>query len=207
MGSRTSLAGEQKQWHRITLSFAGPATSEAAAVNPFRDYRLNVTLKHAASGRSLVVPGYFAADGKAANSGANDGAVWRAHFAPDAAETWTCVASFRTGPDVAIATSSAAGTSTAFNGENGSFTVNGTDKTGADFRAKGRLREVGQHYLQHMGTKEYFVKVGAGSPENLLAYADFDNTAAGKKPVHHFAKHANDHRREIPLGEMAEGRG
>jgi len=43
LGSKTTLSGEQKQWHKVTLSFAGPNTSETASVNPFRNYRLNVT--------------------------------------------------------------------------------------------------------------------------------------------------------------------
>ena len=31
------IDGERKQWHDVTLSFAGPATSETADPNPFRD--------------------------------------------------------------------------------------------------------------------------------------------------------------------------
>jgi hypothetical protein len=194
LGSLTRMTGEQMQWHKLSLTFAGPAATESQSVNPFRNYRLDATFKHAASGRVVRVPGYFAADGNAHNTSATSGNQWRVNFAPDATGTWTYVISFRTGTDVAVADSLSAGTATSFNGESGSFTVDPTNKTGADFRAKGRLQEVGQHYLQHLGSKEYFIKAGAGSPENFLAYADFDNTTAGKKPLHYYSPHLTHYR-------------
>lgn len=206
LGSRTAIAGEQRQWHKVTLTFAGPNASETSSVNPFRNYRLNVTFKHAGTGRSFMVPGYFAADGNAANTSATAGSRWRVHFAPDATGTWTYLVSFRTGADVAVSTSSTAGTATSFNGETGSFTIDATNKTGADFRAHGRLQEVGQHYLQHLGSKKYFVKVGAGSPENLLAYAAFDNTKPGKKPLHYYSPHANHYRSGDPTWKDGRGK-
>jgi hypothetical protein len=206
LGSKTSISGEQKQWHKVTLSFAGPNVSESASTNPFRNYRLNVTFKHTASGRTIVVPGYFAADGNAANTGATSGSVWRVHLAPDATGTWTYAVSFRTGTDVAMSTSSTAGAATSFNGESGSFTIDATNKTGADFRGKGRLQEVGQHYLQHLGSKAYFVKAGAGSPENFLAYTEFDNTPTGRKPLHAYAPHLSDYHSGDPTWKGGKGK-
>ena len=32
-----------KKWHRITLNFEGPETEELGEINPFLDYRLDVT--------------------------------------------------------------------------------------------------------------------------------------------------------------------
>ncbi len=194
-----------KRWHKVTVTFRGPVASEAGGPNPFRDYRLNVTFTHASTGVSYVVPGYFAADGSAANTGATTGDKWRAHFSPDATGTWTYVASFRSGTDVAVALGEA-GVPVAFDGERGSFTVTESDKSGADFRAKGRLVEVGQHYLQFAGSKEYFVKAGAGSPENFLAYVDFDNTTAGKKLLHHYAPHLGDWRSGDPTWKGGKGK-
>ena len=205
LGGRTAISGEQKQWHKVTLTFTGPATSESHSTNPFRNYRLNVTFKHS-SGKAYVVPGYFAADGNAANTSASSGDKWRVHFTPDLTGTWSYTASFRTGTDVALSLSSTAGTATSFNGEQGSFTIDATNKTGADFRGKGRLQEVGQHYLQFAGTKEYFVKVGAGSPENFLAFAEFDNTTAGNKPLHRYTPHANDYRTGDPTWKGGKGK-
>src|SRR5688572_21276331 len=74
--------GELRRWHRVTLTFDGAATSEAAAVNPFGDFRLTVTFTHAGSGKKATVPGYYAADGNAGMTGAAAGNKWRAHFAP-----------------------------------------------------------------------------------------------------------------------------
>ena len=45
-----NLTGETQLWHRITLTFDGPATSETAHSNPFLDYRLNVAFTHSSSG-------------------------------------------------------------------------------------------------------------------------------------------------------------
>src|SRR6478735_11129456 len=84
-----SVSGELRRWHKVTLSFNGPSTSETATPNPFTNYRLDVTFRHAGSGKSYVVPGYYAADGNAANSSASSGNVWRTHFAPDETGTWT----------------------------------------------------------------------------------------------------------------------
>ena len=53
------IHGELKKWHKITLDFAGPETSEAATPNPFTDYRLDVAFKNERS--QYVVPGYYAA--------------------------------------------------------------------------------------------------------------------------------------------------
>ena len=204
-GRAAEISGETKRWHKVTVTFAGPSASETAAPNPFRDYRLNVTFTHEASGKSFEVPGYFAADGNAANTSATSGNKWRVHFTPAETGRWTYVASFRTGTDVAVALGQA-GTPAAFDGERGSFTVTETDKSGADFRAKGRLQEVGQHYLQFAGTKEYFVKAGAGSPENFLAFADFDNTTAGKKPLHYYQPHVGDYKTGDPTWKSGKGK-
>jgi len=175
-GSSTAIiSGEQKKWHKVTLTFFGPDTSETANPNPFTDYRLDVTFSHAESGKSYTVPGYYAADGDAHNTGATSGKVWRAHFSPDEEGEWTYVASFRTGSDVATAETASPGSSASFfDGDNGTLQIDPTDKTGRDFRGKGRLQYVGGHYLRFAETGEYFLKQGPDAPENFLAYGDFD---------------------------------
>ena len=40
------------------------------------------------SGKRHTVPGFFAADGKAAETSAKAGNQWRAHFAPDETGEW-----------------------------------------------------------------------------------------------------------------------
>src|SRR5262245_16155460 len=68
-----AVSGELRQWHKVTLTFTGPQASETGTPNAFTDYRLNVTFTHESGSPRYVVPGYFAADGDAANSSATSG--------------------------------------------------------------------------------------------------------------------------------------
>ncbi len=203
------ISGELKKWHRVTVTFEGPATGETATPNPFTDYRLTVTFT--TGSKRHTVPGYFAADGKAGESGAVTGNKWRVHFTPDAAGQWQYTASFRTGKNIAVDPQPAAGGPVAFDGASGSFIVKATDKKGRDFRARGMLRYVGKHYLQFAETGEYFLKAGADSPENFLAYADFDgtfDTDKGKKAfLHRYRPHLRDFRRGNPTWPDGRGKG
>ena len=52
------VSGEPKQWHKVTLTFTGPDTSENAKPNPFGDYRLTVIFVK--DQQQYVVPGYCA---------------------------------------------------------------------------------------------------------------------------------------------------
>ena len=76
------VTGERMRWHPVTITFDGPAASETGDPNPFRDYRLNVTFRHEEGRDAFVVPGYFAADGDAAETSATSGSRWRVHFTP-----------------------------------------------------------------------------------------------------------------------------
>jgi hypothetical protein len=167
----TTITGELKKWHTVTLTFDGPSTSESATPNPFRNYRLTVTFTKGST--TYVVPGYYATDGNAAETSATSGAKWRVHFVPDQTGTWNYSVSFVTGTDIAV--SDAAGTPTSFNGTSGSFTIAATDKTGDDFRGKGLLRYADEHYMQ-FDNGEWFIESGTSSPENFLADPEFDGT-------------------------------
>jgi len=193
-GSVTGLvSGELKRWHKVTVTFYGPQTGETATPNPFTDYRLDVTFNHAASAKTYTVPGYYAADGNAPESSATSGNVWRVHFAPDETGTWHYVASFRFGSNIVTNDSAGAGVSAGyFDGGAGEFTIGETDKTGRDFRAKGRLEYVGEHYLRFAGNGEYFLKQGPDAPENFLAYEDFDNTPNNGGRRKSWSAHAGD---------------
>lgn len=172
--------GELKRWHKVTLSFEGPNTSETANPNPFSDYRLDVTFTN--GDLAYIVPGFYAACNDAADSSCDSGNVWQVHFTPGKIGTWNWSAKFTKGTNVAI---NGGGASAGFmDGTTGSFAVAESDKSGRDFRAKnkGKLQYVGEHYLRHSGTDPknpngpWFVKAGADAPENTLAYEDFDNT-------------------------------
>jgi len=170
------VTGTSRRWHPVTVVVDGPCSSEKADPNPFLDYRFSVTFTHENSGTVVTVPGYFAADGNAANTGATSGTKWYAHFLPRETGTWSFETSFREGADVAISLDASAGSPTSYDGQTGSLTIQETDKSGRDHRGKGLLRAVsGQRYLQ-FDDGTFFLKGGADSPENLLAYTAFDGT-------------------------------
>ncbi|MFK7924845.1 MAG: DUF5060 domain-containing protein [Bacteroidia bacterium] len=203
---QVSLSGELRQWHKITLDFGGPSSDESCSTNPFLDYRLNVLFTHTASGNTYLVPGFFAADGQAEETSATGGSVWRCHFAPDATGTWTYTASFRTGNQIAVSLNPSDGSPTAFDGQNGSFSLAATNKTGRDFRAHGRLEYVGERYLKFAGSGQYFIKGGADAPENLLAYEDFDNTPNNGNRRKNWTPHLIDWNVGDPDWQSGKGR-
>jgi hypothetical protein len=214
------VSGELKQWHKVTLTLDGPKAKEAdSAPNPFTNYRMDVTFTHESGTPSYKVPGYFAADGNAAETSATEGNKWRAHLSPDKAGRWTYAVSFASGNDVAVSAETKGAPVASCDGLKGSFTVAPTDKTGRDFRAKGRLQYVGTHYLQFAGSKEFFLKAGADAPETLLAYADFDGTEPGRKrqarsgeaapnqALHRYAPHVRDWQPGDPTWKEGKGKG
>ena len=69
--NKCKVTGELKKWHDVTLTFTGPETGENARPNPFRDYRLTVTFVKGQ--KRYVIPGYYATDGNAAETGAKAG--------------------------------------------------------------------------------------------------------------------------------------
>lgn len=185
--------GEMKKWHKITIGFVGRSTGERDnSVNPFTDFRLDVKFTHAATGKEHVVPGYYACDGNAANTGATSGRVWLVHFRPDETGKWTYKADFQKGSNAAIDQTVGASASF-FDGAKGSFVVGETDKTGRDLRGKGLLQYVGEHHLRFAESGEYFLKAGADAPENFLAYSDFDNTPNNGGYLKDWSPHAQDY--------------
>jgi len=78
-------------------------------------------------------------------------------------------------------------------------------KTGDDFRTKGRIINGGKGYFKFQNSEEIWIKNGADSPENFLAFADFDQTsrfslktevregeADPKKDLHKYEPHLAD---------------
>lgn len=200
-----TLDGEPRRWHRLSLTFDGPSVCEDDAANPFRDYLMDVTFVNGPD--TFRVPGFFAADGQAAETGATCGNQWRVYFTPQRIGTWSWTASFRQGSN--IATGSWAGTPSAFDGQSGSFDVYPTDKTGRDFRHHGRLSYVGERYLRFAGSREWFLLSGAGSPENFLAYEDFDGTFnnGGTSYIKSYGSHLADWNAGDPTWRGGLGKG
>lgn len=174
LGCQRSEAGGPAyyQFEPFTLAFTGPLAAELDEINPFLDYRLDVTFSR--GDRTFVVPGYFAADGHAAETGAEAGSQWHVRFAADEAGVWRYSVSFRQGQGIAVQPGVNASVPVkGVDGQEGSITVR--DARPGPY-AEGRLEYVGEHYLRHAASGRYFIKVGVDSPENLLAYADFDAT-------------------------------
>lgn len=170
------VSGELKKWHKLSLEFEGPNTSESAEENPFLNFRLNVVFKHATTGKAYLIPGYYAADGDAGNTGSTTGNIWKVHFAPDETGEWSFEVDFKKGKWAAVRTSGKLESAAFMDGVSGKFTIAQSDKSGRDFRSKGRLDYIGERYLKFAGTGEYFLKCGSDAPENLLAYDQFDGT-------------------------------
>jgi hypothetical protein len=170
-------SGELKKWHKITLDFEGPQTSELAQPNPFTYYRLDVTFIHESGFPILTIPGFYAADGNAQNTSSNSGNIWQVHFSPEKTGKWNYTVSFKAGENISI---NNGGVSGGFmDGKKGTIQVENSDKLLPDNRAKGRLDYIGTRYLQYQETKEYMLKAGADSPENMLHYTEFDATLDG----------------------------
>ena len=205
-----AVSGQQQQWHKVTLSLSGPFAHEMdKKPNPFTDYRLTVNFTHESGSPSYSVPGYFAADGDAANSSAESGTVWRAHLSPDKPGSWKYEVSFVKGKNAALDADANVETVKLLNGKSGKFEVAATDKTGRDLRGQGRLQYVGKHYLRFAGSGEYFLKAGADAPETLLGYKEFDGTVARKKnvPLKSWEPHVKDWQEGDPTWKNGQGKG
>ncbi len=197
-----AIEGEMKKWHKITLTFDGPEVSENDEINPFMHYRLDVQFTHPSTGKTYLVPGYFAADGNAGETSASSGDKWRVHFAPDAIGEWSYEVTFRKGNYAALLKKERPTESALFmDGMTGTFDVSHSDKTGRDLRGKGRLQYIEGRYLRFAETGEYFLKAGPDAPENFLSYADFDGTFHNDGHKDHFVKTWSAHERDWRVGD------
>lgn len=213
------ITGEPKLWHKITLTLDGPDAEEAGNPNPFLDYRLDVTFTNEC--RRFSVPGFYAADGNAAESSASSGNKWQVHFRPDQVGLWEYQVSFRTGPDVAL---KPAGDDTGsapwspLDGAHGVLRVKESSQHAPDLRAPelGRVIYDGTHVLKYAGSGKAYLKAGEGSPENFLAYFDFDQTmdlknnkfnAGLAKGLHKYQRHCVDWLESNPTWQAGKGKG
>ncbi|WP_169798357.1 DUF5060 domain-containing protein [Sphingomonas soli] len=172
----------------VTIDVEGPELDQAAGPNPFADYRLDVTFSR--SGREYSVPGYFAACAEAADRGCTNGKLWRAHFVPMEAGEWTYRVSFRTGKDV-VANDERGEAVVGIDGTTGGFAVSATPRN--NVRARGLLQYRGEQYYRWSGTGRPFFKLGVDSPENMLAYVDFDRTPNARGMRHDWQPHVRDY--------------
>lgn len=194
------ISGELKTWHNVVLTLAGPQADESGDPNPFTHYDFRVTFQHESGDLKYLVPGYFAADGVSGESSATSGNKWRAHLSPDKPGRWDYKIRFNAGGE-ALAP---------LDGMSGSFRIEPSDKTGRDFRGKGRLQYVGERYLRFAGDGSYFLKAGPDAPETFLAYSDFDGTVANnprKGPLKTWEPHRKDWNEGDPVWNGDKGKG
>ncbi len=202
------VEGELKQWHKVTVGLIGAQADETDEVNPFTDYRMTVTFTHGSGSPSYRVPGYFAADGNAAETSATGGFIWRAHLSPDKPGRWKYRVSFVKGKHVAI-TDAKGEPVKHCDGQSGTFQIQPFTRPcdPRDFRGKGRLQYVGGHYLKFAGNGAYFLKQGPDAPENLLAYEDFDNTPNHGNRRKAYRPHVRDWQPGDPTWKYGKGKG
>ncbi|MCB0689576.1 MAG: DUF5060 domain-containing protein, partial [Saprospiraceae bacterium] len=211
IGKKETSTIQTMQWDKTILTFDGPELSEEGEDNPFLNYRLQVEFR---LGDQIVnQPGFYAADGKAAETGAQSGKTWKVFFRPSIAGTWTYTVSFRKGKNIAVSDDPDAGEPIAFNGAEGMIQVMQAEGH------KGRVVTTGSRYLKYAGTNQYFLKGGADSPENFLAYHEFDGTFKGEVPkerdgeataaleLHKYESHISDWKAGDPTWMGNKGKG
>jgi len=212
------VSGELKQWHKVTLKLSGPQSSEGALENPFLNYKLDVVFSK--GNTSYIVPGYFAADGNAGESSASEGKIWKVHFRPDEPGTWHYKVSFREGKNISILDGEKLGDPVSLDGTEGSLEIGESDKGAQDFRGQGRIVNGGKGYFRFQGTDRIWIKNGADSPENFLAYDGFDQTsrfslkaefregeANPRESLHTYTSHVDDWEEGNPLWQTDKGKG
>ncbi len=212
------ITGELQQWHKVTLQIPGPETSEWDEDNPFLNYRLEVLFSH--DGVTYKVPGYFAADGNAAETSAREGSVWKVHFRPDAVGQWDYKILFRKGKYIAVVDGEVAGEPVSVDGAEGTLDIVRSDKSVPDFRSMGRIINGGKGYFRFQESGEVWIKNGADSPENFLAFDGFDQTsrfslkkvvkegeADPREGLHRYETHVADWNEGDPTWQDGKGKG
>ncbi len=204
----TSAQGPYFQHQLIELDFEIEATREKAPENPFTDYRLQVTFTQGPHRYS--VPGFYAADGDAAQTSAEAGGIWRVRFTPPRAGAWAYRVAFQKGREIALQEDPYTGIPIApHHGKTGTFTVQEPPADAAHFERSGSLQYQSSRYL-HTQDGEPLLIFGTNSPENFLAYADIDNTYAidsNKNFIKTWSPHLGDWKPGDPTWKDGKGKG
>ena len=151
-----------KQWHTHTIDVLGPQTSESNQDNPFLNYRLLVTFTQDDTTRT--VRGYYAADGNAAQSGADAGATWQVKFKPPKTGEWQYEARLEQGEGIALQKKTQSGKLVTI--KTGEFRVIDSDREAPDFRALGYMTVENSHFY-FPEKKRYWLKGGHQQPRKL----------------------------------------
>ncbi len=206
------LEGSMKKWQPLTFTFEVLQASEKDSINPFLDYSLWVDFENGE--QKVSVPGYFAADGDAANTSAESGNKWRVKFSPGMEGKWTFKAFLMEGKDIAVKQYALPGKNEDIWNTKGGFEIEPVDSAASGFYKTGKLAYVGKHYLEESETGKAFLKNGVGSPENFLAFHEFDGTfdnGGAETPtlrdgLHEYPTHIADWKRDDPTWAGGKGK-
>ncbi|WP_303317431.1 Ig-like domain-containing protein [Flavivirga abyssicola] len=202
-----------RKWDKIVVSLTLPSNISESDTS-FRNNRMDVVFTDP-NGKTIRVPGFFAADGDAANTNAKTGNKFKAYLRPYETGDWNYQVLYYTGTDVALQeVSSLPSPIHDLSGAVG--TVTSTNAVLPDLRAKGRLlyQNTGtdneRRYLKWTETGEYLLKFGPDSPENMLDYNDFDHdvnkNGCGLCTEHKFNPHADDWQAGDPTWNGGKGK-
>ncbi len=209
-----NVNGPLQKWHRIDVSLTLPGGNVSESANTFRNTRMDVVFT-SPSGRNIRVPGFFAADGNAANTNATQGRIYKAYLRPDETGNWTYRVLYYTGNNVSI--SNVGNLPNPVHNLTGNVgAISPSNKSIPDLRAKGRLQyqRTGtnnqRRYLRFAETGQYFLKFGPDSPENFLDFSgfDFDGSRNGCNlcSEHSYNPHSNDFNTGDPTWDGGKGR-
>ncbi|MBT32348.1 MAG: DUF5060 domain-containing protein [Thalassobius sp.] len=198
----------------IELAFKGPETSETANDNPFLNYRLEVEFSN--GNDNQTIRGFYSADGNAAESSAESGNIWKVRYLPPTSGKWTYKAKLLHGENIAINLNEDAAQIELSN-ESGAFVIDKRGMTKEGLIGRG-VMQVKNGYLQFPESNEYMIKVGANSPENFLAFADFDQTyriegesregeSKTNLEIHSYTDHVTDWQKGDPTWKQGKGKG
>ncbi|OEK08120.1 hypothetical protein A8C32_01275 [Flavivirga aquatica] len=202
-----------RKWDKIAVSLTLP-TSISESNTSFKNTRMDVLFTDP-SGKKIRVPGFFAADGNAANTNAKSGKIFKAYLRPYKTGRWKYQVLYYTGNDVALKNVNQLPNPTHnLTGTIGNVTA--TNATLPDLRAKGRLQyqKTGtnnqRRYLKWAETGEHFLKFGPDSPENLLNYEGFDHDVNKNNCTncteHSFSPHSSDWNTGDPTWDGNKGK-
>lgn len=208
LSTSTALSAEHRQHQPVTLDFTTVSTEETARDNPFLNYRLQVTFSR--DGVRYSIPGFYAADGDAADSGATGGGIWRVIFTPPSAGQWEYRVAFTHGDAVAINDDPRVGEPVApHHGTTGTLDIVAAAEDATHFASSGGLVHRSGRYFQTRDG-EPLLLTGTNSPENLLAYKDFDGVYSAD-PDRAFLKtwepHVGDWHPDDPTWRDGRGKG
>lgn len=211
-GLPVTLEGRRLAWHPLTFKVELPFALDESP-NTFLNYQFWMHIG-SGTGWEFHVPGYFAADGDAANSGASSGSIVEFKWMAPASDIYVADFDIRFGSNIGISTDQNAGSSI-LTGQK-TFYIGATQAL-SGFEHQGRVVYDGTRYLKHAATGELYLKNGADSPESFFAdsrvisqalVAELDGLSpAGSNKVPNFLSHENDWQRDDPSWRGGKGKG